>query len=451
MNNSSKEKIAIVGAGLGGSFLAVLLAKKGYTVTIYERLSKKEIIEDAFKRSYNIILYGYAIEILKKTGIWDAVNPFLFSLKGTITHIPHATPIKTVGDQKKIQYLTINRFQLARIFLQEAIKYPQVNIHYDTPVLSINRHDKTITIQKENNKIETVSTNIIIGADGINSTVRIFLQQGAETTHIQEFSSFCYQQIMLSESLVNKLGLEKQFEHTWTQKNTFITSHFDNENNLSALLVYPRITNGSDSLSSETKIETFIQKNYPDLLPILPEITQMLMKNPVGNFATIHTAPWYYKDFMVLIGDAAHGFYPFFGQGTSAALGDCMALIELIDKNTDNWETIFTTYQQRRKRHMDTMGDLSKEVMKKYFRFQKADYTAVYDKVEASLYTFFPRLFNPSLFFSLVTDPEQADNHWQKYKKQKKIEKSIGLDLAVSTLTGLAAIIEKSRKHKNKY
>ena len=448
MDGNANQKITIVGAGLGGAYLAVLLAKRGFNVTVYERLSKKEIIEDASKRSYNIILYGYAIDILKKAGIWAAVYPYLFSLKGTITHIPHATPIKTVSDQKKMQYLTINRFILARIFLQEAVKHPKVSIHYDAPVLSVNRHDKTITIQKENNKIETVSTNIIIGADGINSTVRIFLQQGQETTHIQEFSSFCYKQIMLSESLVNKLCLEKQVEHTWTQKNTFITSHFDKENNLSALLVYPKTTNGSDSLSSETEIETFIHENYPDLLPVLPEITEMLMKNPVGNFATIHTDPWYYKDFMVLIGDAAHGFYPFFGQGTSAAMGDAMILAELIDKYTNNWETIFNSYQQLRKRHMDTMGDLSKEVMKKYFRYQKADYTAVYDKVEASLNAFFPKLFNPPLFFSLVTDPEHADNHWQKYKKQRKMEKSIGLGLAVSALRGLAAIIEKSKKHK---
>ena len=44
---------------------------------------------------------------------------------------------------------------------------------------------------------------------------------------------------------------------------------------------------------------------------------------------------------MAIIGDAAHGFYPFFGQGVSAAFGDCMELVKLVDRYGTNWEKFF--------------------------------------------------------------------------------------------------------------
>jgi kynurenine 3-monooxygenase len=445
MSLTSKKSITIVGCGLAGSYLAVLLAKRGYSISIFERLSQKEIIEEASARSYNITLYDYAINILKKTSLWQEVSPYVFELNGSITHVPNSLPVKTLGNEKKITYLTITRAQMAHILLTEAAKHPSVIIHYETPVVAINRYDKTITVKKKNKALETFQTDVIIGADGINSQVRIFLQQGQQTTHIQEYAKWSYKQFKLQENLVEKLGLEKQFEHTWTQKNTFIISHFDKMNNLSALLVYPKKGLEKDILSSASQIENFVEQNYPDLLPVLPEITKALIENPVGNFATIHTDPWYYKDFMVLVGDAAHGFYPFFGQGTSAAFGDCMTLVDLLDKHKDNWENTFKLYQQNRKENMDILGDLSKEVMNKYFRYQKADYTATYDKVESMLYTLFPKLIKPPLFYSLITDPEHATDHWENFKKQRKIQKWVGISSIVTFLTVVASVMVKSK------
>ena len=43
--NNHKNKITIIGTGLAGSFLAVLLARKGFTVEIYERLEEKDICD----------------------------------------------------------------------------------------------------------------------------------------------------------------------------------------------------------------------------------------------------------------------------------------------------------------------------------------------------------------------------------------------------------------------
>lgn len=448
MIDPKKTAITIIGSGLAGTFLAVLLAQRGYNLNLYERLSQEEICDVASKRSYNIILYGYAIELLKKADLWDKIQPHLFELKGSVTHIPHESkPIITLNDRTKMPYLTITRATLVDILLKHIAQTKLVKTHFETSLVSLDRYQKTITVQNtKTQKTETISTDVVIGADGANSLVRVFLQQGQQTHHLQEYAPWHYKQFKLSSQMVEELGLEKGFEHTWTQKNAFIISHADKNHNLSALLVFPK---EDRSLDSPAGIKAFFEKHFPELVPGLEEITESLLENPDGTFSTIHTDPWYYKDFMAIVGDAAHGFYPFFGQGTSAAFGDCMKLALLIDTYGNNWEKIFTLYQQERKRHMDTLGELSKDVMKKYLRYQKADFTAIYDTVERSMYRLFPNILYPPLFFSLITDPEHADDHWQNYLKQQKITQLVGITLFTSAMTTMVALYKKMNKRKS--
>jgi len=448
MQNTKNKKIAIVGCGLAGSFLAVLLANRGYKVTIYDRFSQEEITKESSKRSYNIILYGYALELLKEAGLWEVVHPYLFELKGSITHIPYASQrIKNITDSKKMPYYIISRARLAGILLEQAARHKLVSIHYQTILQSINRHDKTIIMQNDKTKKQgIISCDVVIGADGTNSLTRTFLQLGQQTNHVQEYAEWVYKQFLLSPKTVEKLHLEEKFEHTWTQKNSFIISHPDKDSSLSALFIFPK--KQSKLLTSSKSIKQFFTENFPELLPAIDEITTSLLKNPDGNFSTIHTDPWYYKDFVVLVGDAAHGFYPFFGQGTSAAFGDGMLLVKLIDRYGEDWENVFLQYQLQRKRHMDTLGELSKQVMLKYLRYKKADYTAVYDKVESTLYRAFPNLLYPPLFSSLITDPEHADDHWKNYLNQQKKAKWTGVALSAIILTGMIALFTNKTNKK---
>ena len=58
MTEATTNKITIIGAGLGGCFLSVMLAKRGYTVSVYERFSESEILSNyASARSYNLTFY----------------------------------------------------------------------------------------------------------------------------------------------------------------------------------------------------------------------------------------------------------------------------------------------------------------------------------------------------------------------------------------------------------
>jgi kynurenine 3-monooxygenase len=445
MKIPEKKSTTIIGSGLAGSFLAVLLARRGYQVTIYEKLSRNEICDIASKRSYNIVLFGYGITMLQKAGVWEAVKPFLQKLNGSVTHIAYNKPVTTLTDEN-MPYFTIERARLAQILLNQAACMSSVTIHYDTSLTMVNRHERTIVVRNlKTNHITDVQTDVLIGADGANSLVRSFIQQGLESKHTQEYADWVYKEFAISGATVDKLHLAKKFVHTWTQKKAFIIMHPAGEHKLAALFVYPK----KQEMNTPGTIEKFFEENFPDLTSVLTEITRSLTKNPAGTFATIHTNPWYYKNFITIIGDAAHGFYPFFGQGTSAAFGDCMALINLIDKYGNDWGKIFPLYQETRKRHTDALGELSKEVLLKYLRYKKADYDAIYDKFELSLYRRFPGLLQPPLFQRILMDPEHAADHRANDLRQKKIARMLGISLVVTLLSRILSFFEEHKKRSN--
>ena len=442
----TKQKITIIGSGLAGSFLAVLLAQRGYKVEIYERLSKEEIYDIASKRSYNLVLFGYGINLLKEAGLWDILEPHMLPLKGTVTHIASsAKPLVTPVDTKDMHYYTISRAQLTDILLKEATRHQSVSFYDNTSFVAINRHEKTMIVKNnKTKKITTLPYDVLIGADGANSLVRSFIQQNQTTNHRQEYAQWSYKQFVFKPELVTKIGLEKKFVHIWTQKDSFIIAHPDHDDSLAAMFVLPKKL--SKTLHSTENITSYFKENFPDLLPAIEEITQVILKNPDGNFATILTEPWYYKDSMAIIGDAAHGFYPFFGQGTSAAFGDCMQLCKLIDEYNSDWGKIFPLYQEKRKKNTDALAELSKESLMKNLRFKKADYDAIYDRLQTVAHALFPNIIYPPFSQTITKDPGRAAEHREHYYRQRKIANKFGVSFIVKRVEETLSFYEKIRK-----
>ena len=91
----------------------------------------------------------------------------------------------------------------------------------------------------------------------------------------------------------------------------------------------------------------------------MPKLLEEFRSNPTGSLVTIRCAPWYYKDKVALVGDAAHAVVPFYGQGMNAAFEDCVVLDECLEKFPDNRERAFAEYFSRRKQNADALADLA--------------------------------------------------------------------------------------------
>jgi kynurenine 3-monooxygenase len=110
---------------------------------------------------------------------------------------------------------------------------------------------------------------------------------------------------------------------------------------------------------TDDDVRRFFDEEFPDAVPLMPTLLDDFRDNPTGSLVTIRCAPWYYRDKVCLLGDAAHAVVPFYGQGMNAAFEDCVVLDECLEKFANDREQAFAEYFSRRKENADALADLA--------------------------------------------------------------------------------------------
>lgn len=439
-----RSSITIIGAGLAGSFLAILLAKRGMKITVYEQFSRDEIDNKASKRSYTLTMYGYGIQALRDTGLWEVVKPLFTPLIGSVTQVkPHTKPI-LIRLGSKLPFYCVSRADLLKALIQHAEKQQNITFHFETTLMAVDRREKTVTVYNKKQKTyQTTSCDVLFGADGVNSQTRLFLQQGQHTIHTQEIEPWTYKQIIIPKTAAEKMKLPNDFSNAWTRKNAIFVAYPNGDGSLSGMLLLPKKDKlGFSSLTTPAAVKDFLSREFPEFLDGYPEIIQDILDNPEGWLGTIYTTPWSYKDFMAILGDAAHGFLPFYGQGVSAAFGDCLTLTSLIDRYGNDWGSILEQFEKKRKQHTDALANLSKESFVQYRRSKKADFQAIYNKVDSLLAKAFPSIFHAPAFTHIARDQAHAALYLQKHQQQRKLAKWFGMPLLIHAMRGLVGLYE---------
>ncbi|HMJ22555.1 MAG TPA: FAD-dependent monooxygenase, partial [Terriglobales bacterium] len=114
-----------------------------------------------------------------------------------------------------------------------------------------------------------------------------------------------------------------------------------------------------ESTKSDPDVRHFFDEEFPDAVPLMPTLLNDFRENPTGSLVTIRCAPWYYRDKIALLGDAAHAVVPFYGQGMNAAFEDCVVLDECLAEFSNNRERAFAEYFSRRKDNADALANLA--------------------------------------------------------------------------------------------
>jgi kynurenine 3-monooxygenase len=116
-----------------------------------------------------------------------------------------------------------------------------------------------------------------------------------------------------------------------------------------------------ESTKTDDEVCDFFWEEFSDAVPLMPKLLEEFRTNPTGSLVTIRCAPWYYRDKIALVGDAAHAVVPFYGQGMNAAFEDCVVLDECLVEFPDNREHAFAEYFFRRRENADALADLAIE------------------------------------------------------------------------------------------
>ncbi|MEO7984135.1 MAG: FAD-dependent monooxygenase, partial [Bacteroidota bacterium] len=155
-------------------------------------------------------------------------------------------------------------------------------------------------------------------------------------------------------------AMEVNALHIWPRKDYMLIALPNLDKTFTCTLFFPFEGEASFSnLNTEEKVKGFFQKTFPDAVPLMPDYVNEFFNNPASSLVTIKCFPWIRGDQFALIGDAAHGIVPFFGQGMNCGFEDCRILDELIGENGDDWKTTLQQYQQLRKPDGDAIADMA--------------------------------------------------------------------------------------------
>jgi kynurenine 3-monooxygenase len=158
--------------------------------------------------------------------------------------------------------------------------------------------------------------------------------------------------------------------------------------------------NSFDTVKNAEDVEAYFTKHFPSAVPLMPTLKEDFLNNPTSSLATIRCYPWVYQN-TALIGDAAHGVVPFYGQGMNCGFEDVRILDELLDESHDDWESVLDNYQKSRKPNADAIADLAL-----YNFIEMRDLSAQPEfqlrlKIEKKIAAEFPGKFNT--LYSMVT------------------------------------------------
>ena len=139
--------------------------------------------------------------------------------------------------------------------------------------------------------------------------------------------------------------MEKNALHIWPRKSFMMIALPNPDGSFTCTLFWefkgPR---SFATTKTDDDVRRFFDEEFPDAVPLMPALLEDFRENPTGSLVTIRCAPWFYKDKVALVGDAAHAVVPFYGQGMNAAFEDCVVLDECLAEFPDDRERAFAEY-----------------------------------------------------------------------------------------------------------
>ncbi|NIF92126.1 MULTISPECIES: FAD-dependent monooxygenase [unclassified Burkholderia] len=335
-----QPRIAIVGAGLGGTAAAALLQRSGYDVRLYEQAP-------SFSRlGAGIHLGPNVMKIMRRIGCEDALNAmgshpdFWYSRDGITAEVMSQIPLgdfalKTYG----ASYLTVHRGDFHALMTQAVTPG---TIAFGRKLTAIEDTGSEVRLTFDDGTVETA--DIAIGADGVNSRLREHLL-GAEPPR---YTGYVAHRAVFPASLLDNKPYDMCVK--WWSGDRHMMVYYVTEKRDEYYYVtgvpqaeWPAGVSMVDSSRDEMR-EAF-DGFHPDiqhLIDVSPSITKwpLLERDPL---------PLWSRGRLVLLGDACHPMKPHMAQGAAMAIEDAAMLARCLDEvGIADYANAFALYEANR-------------------------------------------------------------------------------------------------------
>jgi kynurenine 3-monooxygenase len=443
----ASRKVVIVGAGPAGSMMASYLGRRGYRVHVVERRADPRVQpQDDAGRSINLGLSERGIRSLRDIGLLGSLWEYTVPMRGRAIHRPDGhlwfQPYGTNNSQ--ILY-SIARRDLNMALVEKASSYPGVSFTFGTRLVGLDK-GKVLAhfVDEQTGAPSTLEADFVVGADGVFSVVRREMQRGERADFDQRFLEWGYKEITIPAAPDGSARTRLEALHVWPGEQCgLIVAHPNRDNSLTGTLFLPLET--LDSLTSPDAVREFLRTHFPDTVSLMPDAVEEFGANTIGTLVCVRTSQWHVEGSVVLVGDACHAVYPFYGQGMNSSFEDCSELDACIGRHPDDLAAAFAEYQHRRKRHTDVLADLSTQNFAELRDRLNSPLHVLVKKADLALNKAFPKSWLPLYTMVSHTTIPYADA-LRRAEQQQAILKAVTTTLvAAVALPVLRHILRRRR------
>ncbi len=347
---------------------------------------------DAVKRSINLALSHRGQEALRSVGLLDAVMERVVPMPCRALHLTSETA-KQGGGEGSTRLVTqnygrpgqaiysVSRAYVNRVLLDELDRLaPAVKVHFESNVVKLEDKgvDKGVqlTVKLSDGSERTYEPLLIIGADGAYSFIRGAMLRFSRINYARTFIDHGYKELTIPASVSGDYALPTPHAlHIWPRKKFMMIALPNPDRSFTCTLFMPYATFDAlegrpcadpDDVQIATNyaagsggVRAFFERNFADTLALLPGLESQFSTNPTSSLVEIRCDPWNVRDKVLLIGDAAHGTVPFYGQGMNAALEDCLCLSEALTAEGGNLSKAVVRFAKDRQPAGIALCDLS--------------------------------------------------------------------------------------------
>ena len=250
-------------------------------------------------------------------------------------------------------------------------------------------------------------------------------------------------EIQLPQTVNGEFALDDSFVHIWSRRKLLLIGLPNKDKTFNLILIMPnKIFN---EIKTDEDVMALFRQNFSDILPLIGEenIVKEYRNNPVSSMLNIKCSPYYYKDKVVIMGDAAHAMVPFYAQGLNCGFEDCLKFHEVLEKNEGDILITLKEYSDSRVPDAHAIVDLSMDNFVDLREYLHSPWYVCRKRIDDVLNFFMPNKWIPKYKMTVFTNTPYHQIIVQR-KKQDRILFYIVILSSVTIATVFYKIAVKS-------
>lgn len=334
------ERIAIVGAGIGGLTAAVALARENVACVVYERHATLPDDGAGIQISPNAAAELHALGVEAAFG--EAVRP---SSREIRRWRDNTVLGRTDLSRYAIPYYTMRRGALVAALKDAAKPFP---VRFGRRCVAIRVDPSGVVLGFDDGTVSRADA--VVGADGLHSAVR-----GVFSRELPRYSGYVAGRAVLPMDAARSLAADDRVLVWLGPKRHCVAYPIDRGRRLNLVVVEPQATPAGRTIRKDSMAAfTGWHPAVRGLLGLAGRIERRALydRPPL---------PRWHNGRVVLIGDAAHPMLPFIAQGAALAIEDAAALGRCLRR-----PDAFSHYEKLRRDRVARIADVSRAGLRAY-------------------------------------------------------------------------------------